>query len=154
MYNVGTRFRQIKKLETSEIISCMYETRSLKGQLISKPKLYNFFLQRRNRIWNTTQEIVLLTVRHDIYICFIVKFAWVFLLIENHMVENDKPKCFSLFDKTYKAIYLSKALTCMKFFLYKQNMLFYKGDGYLWPHCCMNILYISHRSLYAPTYSF
>ena len=37
------------------------------------------------------------------------------------------------------------------FFLYKQKcLLFYQGDGYLWPHCCMNNLYISHRSLYAP----
>ena len=42
----------------------------------------------------------------------------------------------------------------MKFFLYKQKLLFCQGDGYLWPHCCMNNLYISHRSLYAPTYSF
>ena len=42
----------------------------------------------------------------------------------------------------------------MNFLLYKQKMLLYQGDGYFWPHCCMNILYISHRSLYAPTYSF
>ena len=42
----------------------------------------------------------------------------------------------------------------MKFFLYKQKLLFYQGDGYLWSHCCMNNLYISHKSLYAPTYSF
>ena len=29
-------------------------------------------------------------------------------------------------------------------------------DGYFWPHCCMNTLYISHtiRSLYAPTHNF
>ena len=53
-----------------------------------------------------------------------------------------------------KGIYLSKALTCMKIFLYKQELLFCQGDGYFWPHCCMNTLYISHRSLYAPTYSF
>ena len=53
-----------------------------------------------------------------------------------------------------KWIYLSKALTCMKIFLYKQELLFCQGDGYLWPHCCMNNIYISHRSLYAPTYSF
>ena len=53
-----------------------------------------------------------------------------------------------------KRIYLSKALTCVKVFLFKQKMYFYKGDGYLWPYCCMNNLYISHRSLYAPTYSF
>ena len=53
-----------------------------------------------------------------------------------------------------KEIYLSKALTCMKFLLYKQKMFFYQGDGYLLPHCCKNSLYISHRSLYAPSYSF
>ena len=53
-----------------------------------------------------------------------------------------------------KGIYLSKAFTCMKIFLYKQELLFYQGDGYLWPHYCMNNLYISHRSLYALTYSF
>ena len=35
-----------------------------------------------------------------------------------------------------KGVYLSKALTCMQFFLYKQNLLFYQGDGYLWPQCC------------------
>ena len=45
---------------------------------------------------------------------------------------------------------LSKALTCMNFFLYKQKWLFYHGDGYLWLYCCMDNLYISHRSLYAP----
>ena len=55
-----------------------------------------------------------------------------------------------------KGIYLSKALSCMKLYscIYKQKLLFYQGDGYLWPHYCMNNLYISHRSLYAPTYSF
>ena len=53
-----------------------------------------------------------------------------------------------------KGIYLSKALTCMKIFLYKQKLLFCQEDQYLWPHCCRNNLYISHRSLYAPTYSF
>ena len=55
--------------------------------------------------------------------------------------------------RNFKGIYLSKALTCMKI-LYKQELLFCQGDGYFWPHCCMNNLYISHRSLYAPTYSF
>ena len=54
----------------------------------------------------------------------------------------------------FKGIYLSKALTCMKFFLYKQKMLFYQGGWYLWPHYCMNKLYISHRSLNTLTYSF
>ena len=38
----------------------------------------------------------------------------------------------------FLGIYLSKTLTCMKFFLYKQKMLFYQEDRYLWPHCCMN----------------
>ena len=42
----------------------------------------------------------------------------------------------------------------MKIFLYKQELLFCQGDRYLWPHCCIYNLYISHRSLYAPTYSF
>ena len=54
----------------------------------------------------------------------------------------------------FKGIYLSKALTCMKNFLYKQELHFCQGDIYFWPHCCMNNLYISHRSLYAPTYNF
>ena len=53
-----------------------------------------------------------------------------------------------------KGINLSKALTCMKIFLYKQELQFCQGDRYFWPHCCMNNLYISHRSLYAPKYSF
>ena len=44
-----------------------------------------------------------------------------------------------------KGIYLSKALTRMKIFLYKQELLFCQGDGYFWPHCCMNNIYISHR---------
>ena len=39
-------------------------------------------------------------------------------------------------------------------FLYKKELLFCQGDRYRWPHCYMNNLYISHRSLNAPTYSF
>ena len=49
----------------------------------------------------------------------------------------------------FKGIYPSKALTCMKIFLYKQELLFRQGDQYLWPHCYMNNLYISHRYFYA-----
>ena len=49
----------------------------------------------------------------------------------------------------FKGICLSKALTCMIFFLYKQKLLFYQGDGYLWLYCCMNNLYISQRSHHA-----
>ena len=55
---------------------------------------------------------------------------------------------------TIKEMLLSKALTCMNFFQYKQKWLFYHGDGYPWLYCCMDNLSISHRSLYAPTYSF
>ena len=53
-----------------------------------------------------------------------------------------------------KGIYLSKALTCMKIFLYKQELLFCQGDRYVWPCRCMNNSFISHRSLCAQTYSF
>ena len=52
-----------------------------------------------------------------------------------------------------KGILLSKALTCMKFFQYKQKLPFYQGDWYLWPHCCINDSYVWHRSLYASTHS-
>ena len=63
-------------------------------------------------------------------------------------------KYFLWIEMQIKGLYLSKALTCMKIFLYKQELHFCQGDGYFWPHCCMNNLYISHRSLYAPTYNF
>ena len=45
-------------------------------------------------------------------------------------------------DNLFKRIYLSKALTCMKMFLYKQELLFSQRDGYHWPNYCMNNLYI------------
>ena len=99
-----------------------------------------------------------------LYSFTIFMYRWLFWNLE----KKQWPNCHSLetfkIDKLkptictigiyVKGIYLSKALTCMKFFLYKQKLLFYQGDGYLWPHCCMNNLYISHRLLYAPTYSF
>ena len=69
-------------------------------------------------------------------------------------IKVGKIKKFWSFVKPFKWIYLSKALTCMNFFLYKQELLFCQGDGYLWPHCCMNNLYISYRSLHVQTYSF
>ena len=31
---------------------------------------------------------------------------------------------------TFKGTYLLKDLNCMTFFLYKQNLLFYQGDGF------------------------
>ena len=46
------------------------------------------------------------------------------------------------------------AVTCMEVFFFNQNWQFNPEDGYFWPYCCINNLNISHRSLYAPTYSF
>ena len=45
--------------------------------------------------------------------------------------------------------YIFQKLFLHEFFLYKQ-----KRDGYIWSHCCMNNLYITHISPYAPTYNF
>ena len=53
-----------------------------------------------------------------------------------------------------KGMLLSKALTNMKCLLYKQMWLLYQGDGSIWLYCCMNNLYISHRSFCTQTYSF
>ena len=52
----------------------------------------------------------------------------------------------------FKGIYLSKALSCMKMFLYKQELLFCQRDGYLWPHGCMNNLYISKIAFVASSF--
>ena len=94
---------------------------------------------------------------------------WPFLLIYSHChiwlnISSENDFGFNSFQKInfsisslykcIKGLYLSKALTCMKIFLFKQELLSCQGDGYFWPHYCMNNLYISHRSLYAPTYSF
>ena len=71
-----------------------------------------------------------------------------------HSLLDTNNKVLHLFYyMSLKGIFLSKAPTCMKYFLYKKKCFFYQGNGYLWPHCCMNNLYISHTSLYAPTYS-
>ena len=68
--------------------------------------------------------------------------------------------------QTRTATCLLKILICLRWYIFQKlllawnfsfinkNCFFCQGDGYLWPHCCMNNLYISHRSLYAPTYSF
>ena len=42
---------------------------------------------------------------------------------------------------------LSKALTCINFFLYKQKWLFYHGDEYLWP------IYISQTDHFSPQHT-
>ena len=76
-----------------------------------------------------------------------------------HYGKPDQPvqNCSLTFVFEYSVLrgyILQKILLCMNFFLYKQKMLFYQGDRYLWPHCCMNNLYISQRSLFGPTYTF
>ena len=109
-------------------------------------------------------------LKFDLHISFVVNKANRILgLIKRSFVFIDKSTFLCLYKSlvrshldygdliwfpVLKGIYLSKALTCMKIFLYKQELLFCQGDVYLWSHCCMNNLYISHRSLYAPTYSF
>ena len=54
-----------------------------------------------------------------------------------------------------KGMLLSKALTCMKIFLYKQKWPFCQGDGYLWLYCCMNNLYIhaSYTNHFTPKHT-
>ena len=47
----------------------------------------------------------------------------------------------------------TKALTCMKIYLYKQKWQFCQGDLYFWLFCCMSNFCISHRLIYIPTYS-
>ena len=42
---------------------------------------------------------------------------------------------------------ITKALTCMKIYLYKQKWQFYQRDLYFWIFCCMNNFCISHRSI-------
>ena len=79
------------------------------------------------------------------------------VLLLSHMVSwvryGTRLYRFLIFAEVRRYIF-QKLLLAWIFFLIKQNLLFYHGDGCLWPHCCMNKLYISHRSLYAPTYSF
>ena len=60
----------------------------------------------------------------------------------NHMTSDLLLWSWLSGDATFKS-------SCMKFFLYKQKWLFY-----LWLYCCMNNLYISHKSHYALTNSF
>ena len=40
----------------------------------------------------------------------------------------------------------------MKIFLYKQELLFCQGDGYFWPHCCMN-KYTYHIDHFTPQHT-
>ena len=60
------------------------------------------------------------------------------LLIRTKMLKSKDLLAFKFSDIVYiiliivKGIYLSKALACMKIFLYKQELYFCQGDGYLW----------------------
>ena len=54
--------------------------------------------------------------------------------------------------RNFKGIYLSKAFTCMKFFLYKQKCIFHQGDGYFWPHCCIT-MYTYHIDHFTPQHT-
>ena len=57
-------------------------------------------------------------------------------------------------DWQYKGILLSKALTCMKFFLYKQKRLFIKETD-IFGHIVVWTIYTSHIDHFTPpTYSF
>ena len=67
---------------------------------------------------------------------FEIEISHLFLII----FSNNK--CAVTKNIALKGINLSKALTCMNIFLYKQIVFFCQGDRYLWPHCCMNNLYI------------
>ena len=53
----------------------------------------------------------------------------------------------------FKVTLLSKALTCIKNPV-QQKWPFCQGDKHLWLYNCTNNLYISHKSLNAPTYNF
>ena len=101
--------------------------------------MYNWLLKNmvQNLFWFLNYSTIF-ALKSDWWFSFVVEYIW-----------EQFPKPWRV-----KGVYLSKALTCMDIFLYKQELLFCQGDGYFWPHCCMNNLYISHRSLYAPTYSF
>ena len=59
----------------------------------------------------------------------------------------------SLIIKLLRGHSFQKLLLAWNFSCMNKNV-FYRGDGYLWPHCCINNLHISHRPLYTPTYSF
>ena len=92
----------------------------------------------------------------ELILNFCITFAHVFMPSTPEL-DYAEANCFHINQHLvvilFKGVYLSKALTCMKFSLFKQKLLFNQGDGYLWPHCCMNNLYIPHRSLYAPTHN-
>ena len=51
-----------------------------------------------------------------------------------------------------KGIYLSKALTCMKFFMYKQKLLFIKETD-TFGHIVVSTIYTSHIDQFTPKHT-
>ena len=54
---------------------------------------------------------------------------------------------------TVKGIYLLKALTCMKFFLYKQKMLFFIKGADTFCHIVVRTIYTSHIDHFTPQHT-
>ena len=61
---------------------------------------------------------------------------------------------FWFYSDAFKGTPITKALTCMKIYLYKQKWKFCQGDVYFWLFCCLSNFCISHRLIYIQTYSF
>ena len=57
-------------------------------------------------------------------------------------------------ENIFKGTPITKALTCMKIYLYKQKWQFCRGDVYFWLFRCLSNFCISHRLIYIQTYSF
>ena len=72
--------------------------------------------------------------------------------------SSDANECFpitrSMHVHSFKGTPITKALTCMKIYLYKQKWQFCQGDVYCWLFCCLSNFCISHRLIYIQTYSF
>ena len=80
-------------------------------------------------------------IRHHITVkC--IDFVMVMITVKPRTISK-----YSLRGYIFQKLLLAWSYSCIK-------MCFYQGDGYLWPHCFTNNLYIPHRLLYAPTYSF
>ena len=68
---------------------------------------------------------------------------WIIMMISKE-ADKDNVQAGASFNSSY----------LYEIFPVLTKRLFYQGDGYLWLYCCLNNLYISHRSLFVPTYSF
>ena len=66
------------------------------------------------------------------------------------MIENSTALNVSI--RKFKGIYLSKALSCVKFFLYKQKLLFYQGHD-IFGHIVEWTIYTSHIDHFTPQHT-